>query len=715
MNSLLSTSAPSLQQPVNGARRLKKKRVDDPLFKPKKTTFPPKALARPTLQNGHLAPANQLISRPSTPNSQRSASPSKTVPNLNEQFSGFSDPHITTTDISYRDYKVVVTKRDLVEGLRFHLAQLPDDKPLDIRNDGDFTKPVRLHRRSANSAAPGPVKDETDQKDGLNQEQREELNQRKEARQKEREANLAQIAPSASTGKKVTTVKKKTQQVYKPDYTLEDRRRIQTNYEEKLPWHLEDFDNKHTFIGKHQVGSTRVHAALVSEQANNGSARFRLLPIEKVYHFKEKKDVVKPLTYEEADRAMRKGGFLPEVLLRKKEAAEEEVKMEYLGRAAKGLFSGAQVNTIAGREGEEADLDFDDDFADDEEGDLFIEKDEDAKIADKRIKEDQLKANFLDFKDLKEEDEAEEREKKDELARKHNFKGIRKALQRREKNYNHGSDSDSDGDTVRMTKLNQNLLLTTFQSDSEEEREQIEKERLAKLAKDAADGEKSNAPSSGTNTPSGRKEKHNGMLSDREGRMPKSSSSNSLKRPGSPNLSDASGTDRSVRKKKHKSRHMSTSSTQPTPQPSRPISPANVPSSSAPTNTGLKKKRKSTAPSSNAGSDTETAAYSGNDTVMSDGGGSNAPKRLKLNLRGAGSGSRSPSITPSEAPPVPLAPQRASLPTVEEIRSRLPAQGISVKDLIHYFKLSKEDHATFITLVKNVARHDKEAKLLFPK
>jgi transcription initiation factor TFIIF subunit alpha len=455
MNPLPATSTPSIQQPVNGAPRLKKKRVDDPLFRPKKTTFPPKALVRPTLQNGHLAPANQLASRASTPNSQRSASPSKTVPNIDEGVSGFSDPRVTASGIPYRDYKVVVTKRDLLDGLRFHLAQLPSDKPLDIRNDSDFTKPVRLHRRSANSAPQGPVKDEVDQKDGLNQEQREELNQRKEARQKEREANLAQIAPSASTGRKVTTIKKKTQQVYKPDLSLEERRRIQTNYEEKLPWHLEDFDNKHTFVGKHQVGSTRVHAALVSEHANDGSARFRLLPVEKVYHFREKKDVVKPLSYEEAERAMKKGGFLPEVLLRKKEAAEEEVKMENLGRAAKGLFSGAQVNTIAGREGEEADLDFDDDFADDEEGDLFIEKDEDAKISEKRIKEDQLKANFLDFKDLKEEDVAEEREKKDELARKHNFKGIRKALQRRERNYNHGSDSDSDGDSVRITKWNQ--------------------------------------------------------------------------------------------------------------------------------------------------------------------------------------------------------------------------------------------------------------------
>lgn len=695
MNSFPSTSAPTVQLPTNGPSRPKKK-TNDPFFKPKKAVFPPRALPRPALQNGHLAPAGLLASRPSTPNSQRSLSPARTVAAFDERVSGFSDPNVTAKGIPYRDYKVVVTKRDLLDGFRFHLAQLPGDKPLDIRNDGDFTKPVRLHRRSANSTAPGPAKEDIDQKDGLNQEQREELNERKEARQKEREANLAQIAPSASTGRKLNNFKKKTQQVYRPDYTLEERRRIQTNYEEKLPWHLEDFDNKHTFVGRHQVGSTRVHAALVSEQANDGSSRFRLLPVEKIYHFREKRDVVKPLSYEEAERAMKKGGFLPEILLRKREAAEEEVKMESLGKAAKGLFSGAIKNTIAGREGEEADLDFDDDFADDEEGDLFIEKDEDAKIAEKKIKEDQLQSNFFDFKDLKEEQIAEEREKKDELARKEHFRGIRKALERRERNYNHGSDSDADS------------------TDSEEERERIERDRLAKLAKETADGDKSNIPSSGTNTPSGRKEKQGGILSDREGKVPKFSSSNSLKRPGSPNLSDASGTDRSVRKKKLKSRHLSTSSTQPTPQPSRPISPANVPSSSASTNTGLLKKRKSTAPNSNAGSDTETAAYSGNDTAMSDGGGSSGPRRLKLNVRGPGPGSRSPS-TSTPVPEAPSVPQRVALPTVEEIRSRLPPQGISVKDLIHYFKLSKPDHQAFIGLVRGVARHDKETKLLFPK
>ena len=294
------------------------------------------------------------------------------------------------------------------------------------------------------------MKEETDDaRDGLNQEEREDLNKRKEIRQKEREANLAQVAPSLGVSKKLNNFKKKTQQVFKPEYTSEEKRKIQTNYEEKLPWHLEDFDNKQCFVGQNQIGSAHVHAAFVYEQTlDSSSGKFRMIPIEKVYHFKPKRDSkITMVTIEEAEAQMKKRSVEPEGLTRQREARMAEVSKERQARQAKGLFSGAQTATIAGRSGEDADLDFDEDFADDEEGDLFLDKDEDEKLAEKKIKEDQLQANFLDFKDEKEYDNAEEREKKEAEARKKNFRDIRRALERRERNYNHGSDSEKSYDT----------------------------------------------------------------------------------------------------------------------------------------------------------------------------------------------------------------------------------------------------------------------------
>ena len=102
----------------------------------------------------------------------------------------------------------------------------------------------------------------------------------------------------------------------------------------------------------------------------------------------------------------------------------------------------------------------------------------------------------------------------------------------------------------------------------------------------------SGASSRGTNTPSGRPSKHH---------LP---SVKSLKRPGSPNMSEASGNESS--RKKHKINGLPSS--QPVQPPSRPMSPSLLPPSSSVPNAGTKR------PRSNAGSGSEgEAAGSGGD------------------------------------------------------------------------------------------------------
>ena len=447
MNLTPPASGPAMARgPVNGAPVFRKKAKDiDPLFRKKPQ---PKPIPK-NMVNGRLAPVRKPLQAPS-PHSHRSASPSKGSPPPEERASGFSDP--TLAPGTFRDYKVVTTKRGLLEGLRFHLLQFAGDKEIDIRDESEFTRPVRLHRRDPKSNAQGQVKEEGDEpKDGMDKAEREELNARKEARQKERELNLAQIAPSANAGKKSAPFKKGTQQVYTRDYTAEDRRRIQNNYEEKLPWHLEDFDNKHCFVGSHQSGSSNVHAAFVYEPSvDSATGKFRLLPVEKLYNFKPKRDKIIPeMTIEEVELAMKKKtGRIPDWLAKQEELRMRERQIEKVEKQSRGLFSGAQRETIAGRQGEEADFDFEDDFADDEEGNLFEDKDEDTKVAEKRIKEDQLKANLFDLKEEKEYDMEEELERKQEEIRKKRDKEMNRTLELREKNYNHASDSDGDDDSV---------------------------------------------------------------------------------------------------------------------------------------------------------------------------------------------------------------------------------------------------------------------------
>lgn len=372
--------------------------------------------------------------------------------------SGFSDPNGAVNGVTHRDYKLVTSKREILNGLRYHVLQFSGDHTVDIRNDTDFTRPVRLHRRDPRTAGADQVQSENVQgaKDGMDVEEREEFDKRKEARRLEREANLAQVAPSIDIGKKSNTIRKKTAQVYNRDYTPEERKKMQNNYEERLPWHIEDFDNKHCYIGSNQAGSTNVHAAFLYEQtAEAPIGRFRLLPIEKMYQFKPRK-TFKTMTIDEAENAMKKKGRDPQWMVDRKAANLKDAQIEQLARRNRAFF-GSRDDTAAGRGDEGADLDFnmEEDFADDEEGDAFFEKDEDEKLAESRIKEDQLNANVFGIKEETEYDRAEARERREKERKKLISKGIKKALEKREKNFDHASDSDDPfGSTVWLMQRN---------------------------------------------------------------------------------------------------------------------------------------------------------------------------------------------------------------------------------------------------------------------
>ena len=246
-------------------------------------------------------------------------------------------------------------------------------------------------------------------------------------------------------------------------------------------------------------------------------------------------------------------------------------------------------------------------------------------------------------------------------------------------------------------------LINFVKTDTDEEEERLERERLANKQKDEDEARKSNLPSSGTNTPSGRKEKRDTDREDGGGK--KSVSSRPLKRPASPNGSDASGTDASTRRKKVKSRHLS--STQPTPGHSRPGSPANVPSSSAPgtLDPSAAKMRRRGGAGSPAGSDTETDG-----AAMSD---ASRARRIKLNVGGSPPAPSSRAASPTPVPAA--APRPIAFPSEQDIRNAIPPEGISVKHLIRVIPHPPDRKAEFVNLVKAVTRLDKEKGIIFPK
>ncbi|KAI9803123.1 MAG: hypothetical protein M1833_001194 [Piccolia ochrophora] len=649
---------------------------------------------------------------------------------------GFSVPPQTEKPLYW---PLLTTKKALREGLRFHVARFASKKDIKLDNEEQFTRPVRLHRRDprAPPAGAGGQKDAegdagaTDSKDGVLDEQE---RKRQEALQHEKEAqkqaDLAQIAPSVNqpggASKKQNPFKKKTQKGYHHNQTPEEQRRSKLRYEESLPWHLEDFDNKNTWVGNYESALSDVHVAIVP-----GQDGFTMIPVEKWYRFIPKNQF-KTLSIEEAEARMGKKVKDPRWFMESQKGDLQKKIVEQDRNMGGKLFLGKWERRTDGpvRKSEAAeadDLDFvEDRFADDEEGGLFEHDDEEeARETEERIKRDQLQANIFNLKDEKEYDKEEEEEKKEaDLTKKHG-KTMRKALRKREKNYIYEEDSDGNPYTEQAV----------FQSTSEDTDDDTKKdEDQTKKGEEKVDKVKlkDGGKSLPTDSPSSKAA---------QGEQVKKSSSR--KRPTSPSLSEVSGTEsaRKKSKKKHGSSSQPTASNTPAPG-SRAMSPA--PSSSAPdVSRSQPPQRKSSivrlsvessklneissmAPKpqgkrgrAGAGSGSDAEATGGE---MSEG----ARKKKKNNLRmngtspdGSPTSSRAGSPNPTSnrqgmgigggsrasSPPMPV--------TLAEIIQSIPETGISIGELTARFKDRIQDKGVFIANVKSVSTYSN--KMLYPR
>jgi transcription initiation factor TFIIF subunit alpha len=351
------------------------------------------------------------------------------------------------------------TKKALREGLLHHIARFASKKAIDPANENEFVRPVRLHRRDPRAPPAGArgIKDEdvemgdVDSKDGmLDDKERERQEILRAEREAQRQADLAQIAPTGSgatgsTAKKAATSKqKKTQQVSRGE-TAEGHAASQLRYEEALPWHLEDFDNRNTWVGSYEAALSNTYVMLVS-----ANERFDMVPLQKWYKFTPKNQF-KALTIEEAEAKMKQKYKDPRWFMETQKAAEQQRAEAQNRRAGKKLFVGKWESNTAnapGKKSEVADadeLDFEDDmFADDEDNHTVEpEQDDDTKLAAERIKRDQLQANIFDLKDEREYEKEDEEERKEEELKKHLGRGVRKALMKREKNFIYDSESDN--------------------------------------------------------------------------------------------------------------------------------------------------------------------------------------------------------------------------------------------------------------------------------
>ena len=452
------------QTPNGGPRpAMRRPKKADPLVRPKDKI---KKRPEPTPSaetNGAVKVQNHGLTVPGQaksqvlaqhPPKQATSNPTRQSPSLYDDSvvipSGFSSPQVAP----YKDFPLVTTKRALMEDMRLHVARFSSKRMVDPRNQEEFTRPVRLHRRDPRApvASGGAVKDEDSAMRGMSsqdmqdQKEREQQQILRAERDAQREADMAQVAPSVKGGQKPGNRQKKTQQVFRNDQTEEQKAESKLRYEEALPWHLEDFDNKHKWVGGFEAALSDTYAMLI--QGPDG--KFRMAPVDKWYKFTAIRKTRADL--EEAEKKRRNRLDNARWVKDARKAIRSQTTEGEEKTKSRGLFVGklpTKADEGPGLRGpggdDDADqLDFEEDrFADDEENPMFDNDDEEAKEAEDRIKKDQLQANVFETKDEEQYDKAEEKEVKEKEVKKKHGKKVRKALMKREKNYIYDSDSDN--------------------------------------------------------------------------------------------------------------------------------------------------------------------------------------------------------------------------------------------------------------------------------
>ncbi|KAI2641217.1 Rap30/74 interaction domain-containing protein [Xylaria nigripes] len=662
--------APALRRPRNTVNPMV------PRKKPPPRPFPPKPA---------LAPRDTGVSKPIA--KPKHLHPDQAIPRFDPQRSkngGWSTP----LPPGGQEYPLFVTKKALKEGLRFHVMrfapQLRGIKQSSI-NPADqehFPRPVTLQRRDPRQPPAGrELKQEPVEQPPPNSEEAEKQAQLKAQRDAQRALDDAQKAPVMKDAERKRLQQKNKEerktatQVHYQPRTEKQKKEAEIRYEEALPWHLEDADGKHIWVGQYEAPLSDQKVALIPYPETGG---YRMLPLEKWYKFAPKRGAFQHLTIEEAERMMGKKAAPTRWAIRDSDRNKAASQREESRRLVHGPTAVKQESSTFQQASRREKMEHDDidmsgdEFQDDDETAGFEpDRDEDTKDSKDRVRREQLGANLFGDADEKLVEKEEAELHKEEEARKLLGKQLKKALRKRDKQFQY--DSDSSGRDP--------FASSSSESDSDSEKEDEENK---------ADKDKNGNGSSakGSNTPQGKKTAADAAKKGK-----------SLKRPGSPLGSDSSGTESTRNKKKPKfaATNSITGSRSATPLP------------------GGQSAR-------GAGSTSDGEVTAGE---MSDGAGSKMKPRphLGTGTKGTPAGSRSGSPVPSR--PRPASPNAGPVQeplkpiTSQEILDALPPlpNGITIGVLLRMFdnRVDKEGHLTrkeWLQLVKENAVFSQTDKLL---
>ncbi|KAH7022431.1 hypothetical protein EDB80DRAFT_8198 [Ilyonectria destructans] len=638
----------------------------------------------PLVASRKPAPKPALKSKPGSQNGPK--------PNLEEnrkKYGGWSEaPPPGVTDIP-----IMTTKKALLDGIRYHLMKFSQaklgDKPIDPADQDDFARPVTLHRRDARQPPPGrAVKVEVPEQPAVDELEAERMAQAKADREAQRAVDQAKIAPVAKdlNPKRPKKQKEERTNFNRAPKTVAAKKESDLRYEEALPWHLEDADGKNVWVGSYVAALSEANVAFMID-----TSVFRMVPLEKWYRFTSKPPF-QPFTIDEAEALMNKKVDVGRWVMKDEErrAGQQDVEATRQALYGRGSMIKTESDTFRAASRLEK-MDHDeidmsgDEFQDDDETPNFERNvdDEDTKESKDRIRREQLGANLFGDGDEQEVDRDLKEQLKEELEREKYGKATKKALIKRDREFVYESDKSQDNPWSSSSEDNS--------SDDEDEDKDKDKDKDKeddkkedddkKEGKDGEGKDKDKAKGSkGTSTPQGK----NKSDPAKKGK--------SLKRQGSPALSESSGNE-SSRKKLKKTATPATGSRAGTPLPQ-----------------GAAMRRSKMG----AGSGSDGEATGGE---MSDGAG---PKKKKLKLvsssaRGTPSASRAGSPIPTQGGASP-GPSGSGIESWE-ILEKIPAEGIVIGDLIKQFqgrvgeKPGQMPKGEWIKLVKQICEYGPDKRL----
>lgn len=418
---------------------------------------------------------------------------STTIKNEPNDRLGTSSP--TPNNSGWQDIPLKSCTQEDIKDIRFHIMKFATKQDVNIVED--FNKPVRLHRKDPRNIQFHLTREEIEirkreqeqaklERERLKAEIKEEDGvqdgdaiDKKEVKEvadpskiapdgkkiiNKNQADMSQVAPDGGARKqKKNLFKRKTRQI-----NLMDDAKRKLRYEEHYPWVIEDYTGKNVFVGNYEGGSSESqHVLFVFDKDG-----FKMIPTEKVYRFTPRNKYA-TLTLEEAEAKMEKNSSVPRWLMKHMEdrsnsesTPDQRFRNNVLVNGqvvhASGSSSGLGGSRPGGRRGlrtvmggasgsndrdsDHDDLDYDEEFADDEEAPIMDGDEEENKLSEKKIKREMLKAAHFDGQPDAENDDDIDDLFESEKTRKVDKEGkkLRKVLNKREGGV-YDSDDEEDG------------------------------------------------------------------------------------------------------------------------------------------------------------------------------------------------------------------------------------------------------------------------------